>query len=391
MARIDLGAALRRARQSDPASVPEILAQAAAELGADDVVVYVIDFGQTNLEPLPDRSTHAEVPTTEAVAATMAGRAFIDQQVMTAEREGGVRVWVPVVEGSDRTGVVALTVAAADDAVLEACEELGLLAGYLVAAHARCTDLYNLYRRRRRMSLAASMQWDLLPPLVLKTGTVSVAGLVEPAYDVGGDCFDYAANGPVFDFAIMDAMGHGLTSAVVAGLALGSYRHDRREARSLVAMHDTLSETITAQYRGETFVTGLLGRIDTGTGVFTWTNAGHPPPLLIRAGRVLGELQCPPTPPWGLLEGRPHVASEALEPGDCVLLYTDGVTDARTPDGEDFGFERLIEVVHGQASDLVQPEEVVRLVVRSVLQHRNTDLADDATVVLLRWEGPAPD
>ncbi|MGQ0617340.1 MAG: PP2C family protein-serine/threonine phosphatase [Acidimicrobiia bacterium] len=390
MARIDFGAALRSARQSDPASVPEILAQAAADLGADDVVVYLIDFGQTVLEPLPDRSTHAEVPTSEAVAATMAGRAFIDQRVVTAARERGARAWVPIVEGSDRTGVVALTVAEADDTVLEACEELGLLAGYLIAAHARCTDLYNLYRRRHRMSLAASMQWDLLPPLVLKTGTVSVAGLVEPAYDVGGDCFDYAANGPVFDFAIMDAMGHGLTSAVVAGLALGSYRHDRREARSLVAMHDTLSETITAQYRGETFVTGLLGRIDTGTGIFTWTNAGHPPPLLIRAGRVVGELHCRPTPPWGLLEGTPNVASEALEPGDCVLLYTDGVTDARTPDGEDFGFERLIEVVHGQASDLVQPEEVVRLVVRSVLEHRNADLADDATVVLLRWEGPVP-
>ena len=57
------------------------------------------------------------------------------------------------------------------------------------------TDLYNLDRRRRRMSVAASMQWDLLPPLVLKAENVAVAGLVEPAYDVGGDCFDCAVNG----------------------------------------------------------------------------------------------------------------------------------------------------------------------------------------------------
>ena len=63
------------------------------------------------------------------------------------------------------------------------------------------------------MSLAASMQWDLLPPLVMQAGSVSIAGLIEPAYDVGGDCFDYSLNGPVFDFAIMDAMGHGVSSA----------------------------------------------------------------------------------------------------------------------------------------------------------------------------------
>jgi serine phosphatase RsbU (regulator of sigma subunit) len=389
MNRIDLGASLRRARESDPAAIPEILANAAADFGATDVVVYLVDFGQTVLEPLPDRAAHADLPATEEVAATMAGRAFIDQGVVSAERPGGFRVWVPILEGSDRTGVVALTLPAVDDALLEASEELGLLAGYLIAAHARCTDLYNLHRRRRSMSLAASMQWDLLPPLVLNTGTVAVAGLLEPAYDVGGDCFDYSANGPVFDFAIIDAMGHGLDSAIVAGLALGSYRHDRREARSLRVVHDALASTIKEQYHGQTFATGLLCRLDTENGVLTWTNAGHPLPLLIRGGQVIGELQCKPTPPWGLLEGKPTVATESLEPGDSLLLYTDGVTEARTPDGTQFGLERLIDAAQNHASDLLRPEEVVRQLVRSVLEHQNDVLADDATIVLLRWDGPA--
>jgi serine phosphatase RsbU (regulator of sigma subunit) len=389
MSRLDLGASLRRARESDPAGIPEVLANAAADLGATDVVVYLVDFGQTVLEPLPDRAAHADLPATEEVAATMAGRAFVDQRVVTAERPGGVRVWVPILEGSDRTGVVALTLPAVDDALLEASEEVGLLAGYLIAAHARCTDLYNLHRRRRSMSLAASMQWDLLPPLVLNTGTVAVAGLLEPAYDVGGDCFDYAANGPVFDFAIIDAMGHGLDSAIVAGLALGSYRHDRREARSLPVTHDALASTIKEQYHGQTFATGLLCRLDTENGVLTWTNAGHPLPLLIRGGQVIGELQCKPTPPWGLLEGKPTVATESLEPGDSLLLYTDGVTEARTPDGTQFGLQRLIDVAQNHASDLLRPEEVVRQLVRSVLEHQNDVLADDATIVLLRWDGPA--
>ncbi len=132
---LDFGAALRRARAADPAAVPEILASVAAEFGATDLVVYLVDFSQTTLEPLPDRATHADVPTAETVQATMAGRAFIDQRVVTAERDGVVRVWAPVLEGSDRTGVVALTVPSGDAAVLGACEDLGLLAGYLIAAH----------------------------------------------------------------------------------------------------------------------------------------------------------------------------------------------------------------------------------------------------------------
>jgi serine phosphatase RsbU (regulator of sigma subunit) len=388
MARIDVSAALRRARQSGPAQVAEILATAAAEVGATDLVAYLVDFGQTTLEPLPDRSVHAQVSVSEQVTSTMAGRAFTDERLVTVERDDGVRVWVPVLEGSDRTGVLAMTIPAEDDDVLRALEELGLLAGYLIAAQARCTDVYNLYRRRKSMSVAASMQWDLLPPLVLKTAEMSVAGLVEPAYDVGGDCFDYADNGPTFDVAIMDAMGHGLHSAVLANLAMGAYRHGRREARALVSMHGTLADTLSSEYRDASFVTGILARLDTTTGELTWTNAGHPSPLLIRGGQVIGELDDGQrTPPWGLADGTPHPGSVQLEPGDGVLLYTDGVIEARTPDGELFGLERLRDLVQIHASDLLRPEEIVRRLVHDVVRHQDRELRDDATLVLVRWEG----
>ena len=389
MPAIDFGSALRAARDANPAAVPEVLGRAAAGIGATDVVVYLVDFGQSVLEPLPDGATHVELPVAELVATTMAGRAFRDHHVVTAERDDGVRVWVPVVEGSDHTGVVAVTVGAADEQVLRACEELGLLAGYLISAHARCTDLYNLYRRRRSMSLAASMQWDLLPPLVLKADGISVAGLVEPAYDVGGDCFDYAANGPVFDFAVMDAMGHGVNSAVIASLTMGSYRHDRREGRSLLAMHANLGATVKAQYRDSSFATGVLGRVEIGTGEFNWTNAGHPLPLLIRGGRVVAALECRPTPPWGITGRPPTLATVSLEPGDSVLVYTDGVTEARDPGGDVFGVERLIDLMNRHASDLLSPPHILRQLVEGVRGHRGgDDLADDATVVLVRWDGP---
>jgi len=388
MTRIDMGLALRMARNADPAAVPAVLAAAAGELGATDFVVYLVDFGQSVLEPLPDFHTHADLPTSEEVTTTMAGRAFLSQRPVTAVRDEGTRVWVPVVEGSDRTGVLAVTVDDAEDATVAACEELGLLTGYLIATQSRCTDLYNLHRRRRAMTLAASLQWDLLPPLVVKSRNVAVAGLIEPAYEVGGDCFDYAVNGPVLDVAIIDAMGHGLASASVAGLALGSYRHDRRQGKPLTAIHDNLAAVLTDQYGGAAFASGLLVRLEIGTGVVTWTNAGHPAPLLIRGGRVIGELEHEPTPPWGLFEGAPTEATETLEPGDTVLLYTDGVVEARAKDGTEFGLDRLADLVGQQASDQLEPEEIVRRVVRSVLEHQQDDLADDATVVLVQWQGP---
>lgn len=369
--------------------MPDIVARSAREFGATDVVVYLVDFSQTVLEPMPDRSAHADAPGPEEVATTMAGRAFSDQEIVIADRHGGVRVWIPVVEGSDHTGVIALSLPSVDDRRLLACAELGIMAGYLIAVHARCTDVYNLYRRRRSMSLAASMQWDILPPLVLTVDGVSVAGLLEPAYDIGGDCFDYAVNGSFLDFAIMDAVGRGLSAARIASMAISSYRHDRRQGRSLAAIHANLGSMISSLHENRSFVTGLLARIELESGVFSWTNAGHPLPLLLRQGRVIGELPCPPTPPWGV-DGRvPTVTTEQLEPGDCVLVYTDGITEARTPDGELFGVERLIDFMDRHAAESLRPEQTLSRVVAGVRDHQGTDaLRDDATALMVQWNGP---
>jgi serine phosphatase RsbU (regulator of sigma subunit) len=391
MPALDFGAAMRAVRPADPAAIPDVVHAMAAGLGAVDVVVYLADFGQSTLEPVPGRGPHSELPTSEPVATSMAGRVFTDQQPVTAERQDGFRVWVPIVEGSDRTGVLALTVPQLSDDVMLSCEELGLLTGYLIATQARFTDRYNVHRRRRSLSLAASMQWDLLPPLVLKTDRMTLAGALEPAYDVGGDCFDYALNDSVFDVAIFDPMGHGVEAALVAALAVGCYRHDRRENQSLEYLHAHLDSALASHFDRLVFATGLLARVNLDTGVMTWTNAGHPLPILIRGGTVVGELRCSPTAPWGLstLDGAaPPMASDALEPGDCVLLYTDGAVEAHEPGGEQFGVERLIDLAGQHASDQLQPEEIVRRLVRSVLDHQNDKLPDDATLVLLQWNGP---
>ena len=81
------------------------------------------------------------------------------------------------------------------------------------------------------------------------------------------------------------------------------------------------------------------------------------------------------------------MASESLEPGDSVLIYTDGVIEAHKPGGEMFGVGRLADLVGRHASDQLEPEEIVRQIVTSILDYKEDQLADDATLVLIRWNG----
>jgi serine phosphatase RsbU (regulator of sigma subunit) len=386
--RIDLAAALRTAQSADPAKVAAVVALAARDFGATDVVLYLVDFEQLVLEPLPDAAAHADLPGTEDVATTVAGRAFLTRAPVTVERSDGTRVWVPIVEGSDRTGVLAMTLPEIDQSMLAECADLGMIAGYLIAAHTRCTDLYQLHRRRKSMSLAASMQWDLLPPLVLRTPTCTVAARLEPAYEVGGDCLDYSINGPVLDLAVVDSMGHGVTSASIAALVIGCYRHGRREGRSLLHLHASLNELLDRQFRGEAFATGQIAQLEVEAGILSWVNAGHPRPLLVRNGQVIKQLDGPVSTPWGVGSDSAEVAQEALEPGDGILFFTDGVVEARTIDGgEEFGLDRLADITGQCASDRLAPEEIVRKVVQGVLDHQGSELRDDATVMLVEWHG----
>ena len=380
---------LLRSTLAQPEAVTAAIESVGVTLGVSDVVVYLVDFGQTVLEPLGNHAPHAELPHSEDVVSTMAGRAFLTQTPVMAERADGIRLWVPILEGSDRSGVLAVTLPDDDAERIKACEALGILAGYLLTVNGRVSDLFNLHRRRKAMTLAASLQWDLLPPLVFRSPPVTVAGILEPAYEVGGDCFDYSINWPVLDVALMDSMGHGLSSAILASLALGCYRHDRRHGKALTAMHQELERTVKDHYGGREFVTGQLAQLNVETGLLQWTNAGHPLPLHVRGGQVIGDLACPPTLPWGLGAGvsQPAIAETSLEPGDAVLFYTDGVIEGKVSAGGGFGFERLIDVVGQNASDQLTAEEVVRRIGRAVLDYHGERLNDDATLVIVQWHG----
>lgn len=385
MSMLDVTTALAGLRHTSPQEVVPALSDAGSPL-ARDVVLYLVDFEQEILQPFVDGSSIEVIPE-EPLSSTLAGRAYSSGEPVLAERPDGVRVWVPVFEHSVRTGVLVVTVAEASPEVLTHCRSLGILAGLLVASASRYTDLVHVRKRGRGMTLAASMQWDLLPPLTMRADRVVVAGLLEPAYEVAGDGFDHSINGNRVDVAVFDGMGHGIAATLLTTLAMGTYRHQRRDGRGLDAMHDTIDAAISLQF-GDAFVTGVLARLDTVTGLLELTNAGHPAPLLLRDRRVVGEIVSDPCTPFGISSRCEQVAEVALEPGDAVVLYTDGMVEGRTRDGEEFGVARLGDLLEREASSGRPAEEMLRRLVRSVLDHQDGALRDDATVVVIRWDGP---
>jgi len=323
------------------------------------------------------------------VAGTLAGRAFTTGQPVTSDRDGHTRVWVPVVEQTTRTGVLAVSVPDAGQASVEQAELLGVFAGLLVAALSRLSDAPHVRRQREDMSLPAAMQWDLLPPWNARVPGALIAGMLEPAYDIAGDAFDYAAAGGALHFAIIDGMGHGIGSTMLTGLAVGAYRHTRRSGAPVPQIHTAIDEALAGYYGDDSFATGIVGTLAVDTGRLEWSCAGHPRPLLLRDRKVVAELECAATLPFGLGTGTPTVSSSDFEPDDAILLYTDGVVEARTPDGELFGLERLADLLEREAASEAPPEELLRRLVRSVLDYQGSGLRDDATLLLLQWTGTA--
>ena len=384
----DYAAALDALPDVLASDISALLLGVAAPLGGTDVGLYLADFQGVVLQPVP-MGPHPPTLPDEEVAGSMAGRVYRTGETMVAARDGSARVWVPLVERGERTGVVTLTVPEADDGVLAECARLGRFAGLLVRSFSGGTDLMHLRRRRRPMSLAAGMQWDLLPPLKVRSAAGLACGRLEPAYEIAGDAFDYVINDDLLHAAIFDGMGHGVDSTLLTTLAVGAYRHARRSGESLEETHAQIEQAVADQYDGDAFVTGAVTRLDLRSGTLEWTNAGHPAPLLLRSHQVVKELRCSPSLPWGLGGACQEVGNEALEPGDWVLVFTDGVVEGRSHHGEEYGVERLADAWARQSATNGDPEEVVRRLVEEIMSYNAGKLRDDASLMLVSWEAPA--
>jgi hypothetical protein len=379
-----LGHLLEASHELAPDELVAAVTQAGRAMDADDVAVYLADYEQTLLVPLPDGTDRTPLE----IDATLAGRAFVAIAMQEADAGAGRRLWLPLLDGAERLGVLGLTLPAVDDTLRLRCGWLATLVAELVLSKDQYTDGYSVTRRRQPMSPAAEMQWQLLPPLTFVTPRVVIAGLLEPAYEVAGDAFDYALNGDIAHLAVLDPVGHDLTASLLAAVTVGSYRHSRRAGLDLAATHAALDQIIAAQFGGERFVTGQLGQLDCGTGRLQWINAGHPLPLLVRRAKVVDTLACHPVPPLGLGVAQPEIATAALEPADRVLFYTDGVTEGRNLAGEPFGEARLADLVVRETLAGQPAAETMRRLAHAILAHQGTTPRDDATMVFLEWPGP---
>lgn len=355
-----------------------MLEEAVGIVGGRAVELYLADLAQ---DVLLRFSGAGEVELD--IDATVAGRAFRTTAPVVVDGADGRRAWVPLLDGADRLGVIGALVD--DDAVVRSLERIAAMVAELIVARSHYGDALANGRRRRPITMAAELRWALLPPTTFATERVTVAAFSAPPYEVAGDTFDYSVTGTVANVAVFDAMGHGMEAARMANLAVAAYRHARRSCLDLAETYHHIDRALEAEFGGETFVTAALADLELLRGTARVLLAGHPAPLLLRDGKLIGDLGVSPALPLGLGGPPPEIGEFHLEPADWLLLYTDGVVDARDDLGEPFGVDRLADFLVRAASSDEPASETMRRLSRAIARNRETPLEDDATLLSVQW------
>jgi sigma-B regulation protein RsbU (phosphoserine phosphatase) len=253
-------------------------------------------------------------------------------------------------------------------------------------------DIERETRQREQLEselrIAATLQQEMLPGGPYDGPGVELTGWSRPARQVGGDFYDYAGlGGDRLGVAVGDATDKGLPAALLVtecwsaceALFGGSHAPGEILGRVNEVMHGRLKGC-------GRFVTLLFLAIDEAAGELTFASAGHHPPFLVRADGSVEGLKPSPGFPIGIVEAASYGESRlACEAGDAVALYTDGVTDARSPDGELYGEGRLAAALARCAG---QPAAAMAEGVRADIENYTggSEPYDDMTLVVLRFK-----
>lgn len=361
--------------------LPALAGRYAAACGFRDLTILVPDLRHEVLIPLTSSGQALSVD------AGLAGRAFRHVELIGSDRDSaGLHFWTPLLDGTERVGVLGARAEGADADTVNRLRALGSLLALLIVSKKPHSDFYARLVRTRPMSASSEVVWPLMPPLSFATDGLVVTGILEPAYDIGGDAVDYAMSGDTVHLSIFDAMGHDQAAGLTVALATGTCRNLRRDNSDLTETSEAIDTAIGTQFGRTRFATGILAGFNTTTGLLTWVNRGHPPPLLIRQGRWLRELPCTPTPPMGFQLPIPPVqCHQQLQPNDRLLLYTDGIIEARDPAGRQFGLQRFTDFIIRREADGLSAPETLRRLIQTVLAYQNGHLQDDASVLLVEW------
>ena len=257
-------------------------------------------------------------------------------------------------------------------------------------------------RMEGELKASRAIQMGLLPrrfPAPAENQQVEVYAFLEPAREVGGDLYDflYLDSGHMA-FVIADVAGKGVPAALFMAMtreviraALQRYGSDLDrvldEANAKIAAS---SEDMVADGADMMFVTVFAGVLDLATGALFYSNAGHDPPFMLRAQAQPHELQCDSGPPIGAVDDfKYQVQRWAMMPGEMLLLYTDGVTEAQNGAGGFYGLNRLKGALAARqnASNARDVVELVRDNVRSFVA--GGEQSDDLTLLAVRWFGPS--
>jgi sigma-B regulation protein RsbU (phosphoserine phosphatase) len=210
--------------------------------------------------------------------------------------------------------------------------------------------------------------------------------MVEPARAVGGDFYDFFFL-PQNRFCVFigDVSGKGVPAALLMARAMTLLRTRAQSPDPPERILARVNEDLLAGNEDCMFATVFLALLDLETGDLAYAGGGHNPPIFRRNGRPPGYLESPGGPALGLIPGGTFTAyRRRLEAGDTLILYTDGVTEARNSDGEMFGEERLLAAVEGRTAD--SPRDEMERIRRAVTEHaRDVRPSDDLTLLVLRY------
>ncbi|MEU6746818.1 PP2C family protein-serine/threonine phosphatase [Spirillospora sp. NPDC046719] len=377
----------------------ELIAAATAELARQwpgaRAEVLLIDYRQAFLVPAVRgmAETFGRDPADEDVPLdnTGPGRAFAGQR---PDREvsgliGGTLLHLPLTVQGERLGV--LTVRVPGEAGAEKPEPPWLAGAAEVLARAvkiadAATDRFRRIRRRTRLTVAAEMQWDLLPPLSRDTAGFHLAGQLEPAYAVWGDNFDWTSSRDRLTLTVSNGMGTGTSAAALTHLAVSALRNARRSGADIAEQAVLADQSVYALHRGERSVGTLLMEFELATGRVRAVDAGSPKLYRLR-GNLTEAIEFDEQLPLGMFgDSRYAVEEFTVEPGDRLVIVSDGVHAALSPGGQPYGAVALLQALRD--TRLQEPPEAVRALIRHyVAYYEGGEPADDAVIVCVDWDG----
>jgi serine phosphatase RsbU (regulator of sigma subunit) len=389
---LNLNSLLAAVEAAPPVAAVDVLAGALADaFGAREVSFLIADFSGRSLIRLghsggmgalrlQGRETAERVP----LAGTPHGRALAAQAVEVVAEDGGARVFAPVTSRGEAVGVLELGLE--DFPVEQTVADVALAAhflAYVVIANRRYTDLFEWGQRSVPLSLAAEIQHRLLPgAFTCEAGQFTLAAWLQPAGEIGGDTFDFSLERDTLHLSMTDAMGHTMDAALLATVLVGALRNARRRGVELAEQAWLANDALAEQAGEGQFVTGLLVRIDLASATAGIVNAGHPPPLRLRAGEV-DDVPLEVDRPFGVQRGRGYrVQALPLEVGDRLMFVTDGMLER---DAAGMNIATILT-----AGINMHPREAVQHLTQAVLQANGGQLRDDATALCLDWHGGPP-